>query len=377
MAPILLEITARLAPLPRKAAMPILSVNRYHASHPDQRRDYAQYLAQRMRPMMLALMLVACFAYVAATAASTLVAASTLPLLLRLAPALPLLLVAAAATRVRRSLPLSLLVLSCVLLLEIGINLNGLGHVRGQPWVLPGLLLPVASSVVLLGLWDFIVAMALCAFGPLSMLVLGASDGVQIFQYIVYMAITIALSTVLRAFMARTLFEQFRLERQLREQANTDGLTGLLLRNRFLELARHTLGDVHRQRKSACMLFLDADHFKQLNDDHGHAAGDAALIALADTLRSQMREGDLIGRIGGEEFAMLLPGIELHQASRRAEQLRLAVHAVRRPDGPLTVSIGVAECLNVDDDVEALLARADLAMRRAKFEGRDRAVNAD
>jgi len=101
------------------------------------------------------------------------------------------------------------------------------------------------------------------------------------------------------------------------------------------------------------------------------------LIALADTLRSQMREGDLIGRIGGEEFAMLLPGIELHQASRRAEQLRLAVHAVRRPDGPLTVSIGVAECLNVDDDVEALLARADLAMRRAKFEGRDRAVNAD
>jgi diguanylate cyclase len=352
------------------------SISPHHNGDPDQRREYTQYLAQRMRPMIQALMLVACLAYVAATAASTLVAASSLPLLLRLTPALPLLLVAAAATRVQRPLPLSLLTLSCVLMLEIGIILNGMGHVRGQPWVLPGLLLPVASSVIWLGMWDFIVAMALCAFGPLSMLGLGAADGVQIFQYIVYMAIAISLSTVLRAFMARTLFEQFRLERQLREQANTDGLTGLLLRNRFLELARLALGDVHRLQKPACMLFLDADHFKQLNDDHGHAAGDAALIALAATLRSQMRESDLIGRIGGEEFAMLLPGLDLHQASKRAEQLRLAVHAVQRPDGPLTVSIGVAECLNADEDIEALLARADQAMRRAKFDGRDRAVNA-
>jgi diguanylate cyclase (GGDEF)-like protein len=176
--------------------------------------------------------------------------------------------------------------------------------------------------------------------------------------------------------MARTLFEQFRLERQLREQANTDGLTGLLLRNRFLELARLVLRDAHRQQKPACGLFLDADHFKQLNDDHGHAAGDAALIALAAILRAQMRESDLIGRIGGEEFALLLPGLDMRQASSRAEQLRLAVHAVQRPDGPLTVSIGIAECLHVNEDIEALLARADQAMRRAKIEGRDRAVSA-
>ncbi|MBB6188151.1 GGDEF domain-containing protein [Rhodanobacter sp. MP7CTX1] len=356
--------------------MHALSISPQHSCEPDQRREYTQYLAQRMRPMIQALMLVACLAYVAATAASTLVAASSLPLLLRLTPALPLLLVATAATRVRRPLSLSLLALSCVLLLEIGINLNGMGHVRGQPWVLPGLLLPVASSVIWLGLWDFTVAMALCAFGPLSMLVLGAADGVQIVQYAVYMAIAISLSAVLRAFMARTLFEQFRLERQLREQANTDGLTGLLLRNRFLELARLALGEAHRQQKPASTLFLDADHFKQLNDDHGHAAGDAALIALAATLRAQMRKSDLIGRIGGEEFAMLLPGLDLHQASRRAEQLRLAVHAVQRPDGPLTVSIGVAECLHAAENIEALLARADQAMRRAKFDGRDRAVNA-
>jgi len=187
------------------------------------------------------------------------------------------------------------------------------------------------------------------------------------------MTIAIALSTVLRAFMARTLFEQFRLERQLREQANTDGLTGLLLRNRFLELARSALAGLHRQQQPACMLFLDADHFKQLNDQYGHAAGDAALVALAATMRRQMRQGDLIGRIGGEEFAMLLPGNNLEQARQRAEQLRQSIHQIQRPDGPLTTSIGITECPpRCSDDIEALLARADQAMRQAKNAGRDR-----
>ena len=348
-------------------------MNQPHTGNPDQRREYTRYLAQRMGPMIHALMLVAVFAYVVTTGASAIAAASSVPLLLRLAPALPMLLVAAVTSRVQRPLSLSLLALSCVLLLEIGINLNGIGRLQGLPWVLPGcLLVPVASSVVWSARWDFIAAMALCALGPLPMLLFGDIDGTRIFQYIVYMTIAVSLSIVLRAFMTRTLFEQFQLERQLREQANTDGLTGLLLRNHFLKLARLALGDVHRQQKQACMLYLDADHFKQLNDDHGHAAGDAALVALAAVMRAQMRETDLIGRIGGEEFAMLLPGLDLRQAGSKAEQLRLAARAVQRPDGPLTVSIGIAECRRADEDIEALLARADQAMRQAKSDGRDR-----
>jgi len=356
--------------------MHALSSNRQRADNPDQRREHTRYLAQQMGPMIHALMLLAVLAYVTATVAGSLVHASTLPLSLRLTPLLPLLLVTAATRRARQPRLLSLLALLCVLLLEIGINLNGIGRAPGQPWVMPGLLLPVASSVIWLETWDFIIAMALCAFGPLPMLLLGTSNGMHLVQYLVYMVIAIALSAVLRAFMARTLFEQFRLERQLREQANTDGLTGLLLRNRFLELARIALHDICREHKPVCMLFLDADHFKQLNDDHGHAAGDAALIALAATLRAQMRPTDLIGRIGGEEFALLLPGLDLHQSSIRAEQLRLAVRAVRRPDGPLTVSIGIAECTRADENIEDLLARADQAMRHAKRSGRDRAVSA-
>jgi diguanylate cyclase (GGDEF)-like protein len=356
--------------------MHALFESRQPADDTDQRREYAHYLARQMGPMIHALMLMAALAYAVAIAASALVRVSPLPLLLRLAPLPLLLLVAMLARQVQRPQLLSLLALLCVLLLEIGINLHGIGHVPGQPWIMPGLLLPVASSMLWLGRWDFAVAMTLCAFGPLPMLMLGNADGVQIFQYFVYMAIAISLSTVLRAFMARTLFAQFRLERQLREQANTDGLTGLLLRNRFLELARLALSDIHRQQKPACMLFLDADHFKQLNDDYGHAAGDAALIALAAAIRGQMRPNDLIGRIGGEEFAILLPGVDLEQANLRAEQLRLAVRAILRPDGLLTVSIGVAEDGRVGDDIESLLARADQAMRQAKRNGRDQIINA-
>jgi diguanylate cyclase (GGDEF)-like protein len=354
----------------------LFSEHRQHARNIDQRREYSRYLARQMGPMIQALMLMATLAYGVAVIASTLVRSSPLPLLLRLAPVLPLLLVTVAARRVRRPRLLSLLALLCVLLLEIGINLNSACRLPGQPWVIPGLLLPVASSVIWLGRWDFVIAMALCALGPLPMLLLGTADSVQIFQYLVYMTIAISLSTVLRAFMARTLFEQFRLERQLRSQANTDGLTGLLLRNRFLELARLALRDLRRQQKPACVLYLDADHFKQLNDGHGHAAGDAALIALATVLRAQTRSDDLIGRIGGEEFALLLPGIDRSHADQRGENLRLAVRAILRPDGPLTVSIGIAECRDADETIETLLARADQAMRQAKRDGRDRIVSA-
>ena len=346
------------------------------ADDPDQRREYSRYLALRMGPMIHALMLVGALAYLLAVVASTLVRHSPLPLWLRLSPLVPLLLVTSWTRHVRQPRLLSVLTLLCVLLLEIGINLNGFGDMRGQSVVLPGLLLPVASSVIWLARWDFIAAMLLCALGPLPMLLFGRIDSAQTFQYLVYMTIAIALSTVLRAFMARTLFEQFRLERQLREQANTDGLTGLLLRNRFLELARLALGDIRRRQQPVCVLYLDADHFKPLNDNHGHAAGDAALVALAAVMRRQMRQGDLIGRIGGEEFAMLLPGLDLQQAAARAEQLRLAMHAVQRPDGPLTVSIGVAERNHADEAIETLLVRADQAMRQAKRDGRDRVVSA-
>ena len=340
------------------------------------RRDYAGYLAQRMGPMIHALMAVALCAYLLAVVVRGLLGASPNELLWQLIPAPPMLLVVIAARQCREPLTLRMLALLCVVLLQIGINLTGFGSATGVRQPLPGLLLPVASSVIWFGRWDFLIAMALCALGPLPML-LHLGDGERTLQYSVYMAISVSLATVLRAFMARTLLEQFKLERLLRERAETDGLTGVLLRNRFLDLGRIALHETQQLRQPMAMLFLDADHFKRINDEHGHAAGDAALVALASRLRTQARRHDLIGRIGGEEFAMLLPGVDLGQALLRAEQLRLAVAASHHPGGHLSASIGVAVCMpGCCDSVESLLARADLAMRQAKRDGRDRVVPA-
>ena len=141
--------------------------HRQRTSDLDQRREYSHYLARQMGPMIHALMLMATLAYGVAVIASMLIRSSPVPLLLRLTLLLPLLLVAMAARHVWRPRVLSGLALLCVLLLEIGINLNSIGRLPGQPWVMPGLLLPVASSVIWLGRWDFAIAMALCALGPL------------------------------------------------------------------------------------------------------------------------------------------------------------------------------------------------------------------
>ena len=339
----------------------------------DRRREYTVYLAQCMRPAIHALTLVAVFGYAAASVISALALASAVPLWLRLTPTLPLLLVAAATSRMRSPRTLSLLMLTVVLTLEIGSNLNALGRVQGLPWAMPAaLLVPAGTATIWLARWDFIAAMVLCAIGPLPMLLYDRAHHGQVLPYLVYMGIAIALACVLRAFMTRMLIAQFRLQQRLREQAHTDGLTGLLARNRFLQLAHAALEDASGKRWPAGLMYVDADHFKRLNDNHGHAAGDAALVALADALRGRMRQGDLIGRIGGEEFALLLPGLDLQQTCQRAEQLRLAMHAIQRPDGPLTVSIGVAASAGVGGDIEALLARADKALRQAKRDGRDR-----
>lgn len=344
---------------------------------PQLEHAYTQYVARHMRPVLHALMLVATLGYVAATVSNALAAESTVPSWLRLAPVLPLLLLASATAHHTNPVVLSLLALACATLLELGISFNGIGREHALAWVLPGyLLVPVASAIVWPTRWSFLAGMGLSGIAPIPLLCLGNIDGKQALPSLVYMAIAIAVASVLRAFVGRMLLSQFQMERQLREQAGTDDLTGLLLRNRFAELASHALEQARRDDCPASMLFLDVDHFKQINDAHGHADGDRVLTALADQLRRHMRSNDLIGRLGGEEFAMLLPGVDLARATERAERLRVAVHRIQRPDGPLTVSIGVVECLQINCDIDSLLARSDQAMRQAKKQGRDQTVTA-
>ncbi|QSA96582.1 diguanylate cyclase [Methylococcus sp. EFPC2] len=168
-----------------------------------------------------------------------------------------------------------------------------------------------------------------------------------------------------------------RLEAELVAQATTDGLTGLANRRHFLTRLEAELARLRRQPEQvASLLMLDLDHFKQVNDTHGHEGGDAVLKHFAAVLSRDLRESDIAGRLGGEEFVVLLTGTGPEDAMTRAERLRGLVQAspVRFADGhiPFTVSIGVTGIAQSDAGVSAILRRADQALYRAKLSGRNR-----
>jgi diguanylate cyclase (GGDEF)-like protein len=164
-----------------------------------------------------------------------------------------------------------------------------------------------------------------------------------------------------------------RLQEELRDAANSDPLTGLPNRRRLDELAAPLLRD---REQPIAALMVDADHFKAINDRLGHAAGDEALCWLGSHLRVHARATDVIARLGGEEFVLLLPGTDVHAATQLAHRLREAVcEAPLYLAGEtikLTVSIGVAEGRASSEPLHELLSRADEALYRAKAAGRDR-----
>jgi len=182
----------------------------------------------------------------------------------------------------------------------------------------------------------------------------------------------------------RDVTQRKNLERELQRLARTDQLTGLSNRRALLELGE-SLFLASRQRNSPlALLMLDLDHFKSINDRFGHLEGDRALVALAQVLRSELRASDVVGRLGGEEFAMILPDTQPEEAAQVAErivqQLRRTVLWVREGDSAppraLTASIGLANRSAADEHPQQLLERADRALYQAKQAGRDRWVQA-
>ena len=161
----------------------------------------------------------------------------------------------------------------------------------------------------------------------------------------------------------------------LSAEARHDALTGALSRRYFLDLLRHEIDRAHLGNQPLCMAIADLDHFKQINDRFGHAAGDRALEHFVDTCRAELRGADAIGRLGGEEFGLLLPATDLAGGREVVERLRLRLKAVPSAKLPasvtLSVSIGITE-LSVDDLPERIMSRADTALYAAKTGGRDR-----
>lgn len=164
-------------------------------------------------------------------------------------------------------------------------------------------------------------------------------------------------------------------EEELSRLATTDDLTGLTNRRQFLELCNEEMLRARRYQQPLAFLELDLDFFKRINDAYGHATGDAVLKALAGVGRSCLRDVDHFGRLGGEEFGILLPSTDLAGALLLAERLVAAVAACEVPAGELvlrfTASIGVAALVADDPGFEAIYARADQALYDAKAGGRN------
>ena len=169
-----------------------------------------------------------------------------------------------------------------------------------------------------------------------------------------------------------------RLLNALNHAANHDALTQTLSRSAFERRGEAALERARTQGGGLAVLMVDLDHFKAINDRHGHAAGDTVLVAFAERARGLLREGDLLGRFGGEEFAILVPGVGEREALRLAEQLlRVSAQPFALEDGRrlgITISIGLAMQPPLADgaSLETLLKRADRALYQAKFNGRNR-----
>jgi diguanylate cyclase (GGDEF)-like protein len=194
----------------------------------------------------------------------------------------------------------------------------------------------------------------------------------------VLIAITCVISPglLILALPPVVLLQRSLMHQQLQAAARTDAKTGLLNAGAWQREAETELSRAERTHEPLAVFLIDIDHFKKVNDTYGHLVGDQVLISVASTLRNQLRDYDVVGRFGGEEFVVLLPGADTVEACRVAERLRSRVRrlAVAAEEGTVTVtiSVGVSLYRTHGQDLIELLASSDLALYRAKESGRDR-----
>lgn len=184
-----------------------------------------------------------------------------------------------------------------------------------------------------------------------------------------------AAARIRRHLQARQkLAELRRISDELARQTLTDHLTGLGNRRHFFAALEAEMARLNRNAEPFSLLMLDLDHFKSINDNFGHQVGDLVLKSLAETLLASLRKSDTVCRLGGEEFAVIMPGAETADARRVAERIRRKVasgHPQDCPQAKVTISIGIRSLAH-PEDLKTIIADADQALYRAKFLGRNR-----
>lgn len=175
----------------------------------------------------------------------------------------------------------------------------------------------------------------------------------------------------------RNISDLKKVEEELRQRSNTDAMTGWYNRAYFLQAGAVIVSRALRQRSRLALLMFDIDHFKSINDQFGHATGDCVIETLCGQIGARLRAIDIAGRLGGEEFAILLDGASLGDARNIAESLRESIASVeftspQQQPFQVTASFGVTMIDDHNDCIESLLSRADAALYQAKANGRNR-----
>lgn len=178
---------------------------------------------------------------------------------------------------------------------------------------------------------------------------------------------------MLLAALSLVLMATDRVRAEFEHLASHDSLTNARSRRNLTEVCQQELERCNRHGRAMSILLIDIDHFKRINDQYGHQAGDQVLVQFVSAVQTLLRRADVIGRLGGEEFVVVLPETPTEVARVVAERIRDTVRTLHTP-GTFTVSIGVTTNLPSNDTVDALMARADRAMYRAKEQGRDQVV---
>ena len=264
--------------------------------------------------------------------------------------------------------------------------------------VTPNYVIRLACFTALMALLFAVHAWLILRQGPLTFakaltgLVLLAMAGIQLMRLVtspmippqsgitdpsIYQVIYItsfAFATLLLS-IGLVLMATDRLRAELEHLATHDSLTNALTRRHMDDACRMEMERSRRNGRSTALLMMDLDHFKAINDTHGHQAGDQVLINFVIKVNALLRPADQLGRFGGEEFVLLLPETSQEDALQVAERIR-AICAESAQGAACTVSIGVASTLNERDSQDALMARADAAMYRAKDNGRNRVEGA-
>jgi diguanylate cyclase (GGDEF)-like protein len=298
------------------------------------------------------------------------------------------------AARIIDSKPASLvLVVLGPAVVALAGSVPGLNNIAGSLSLIAGAIYSIATATTLwpgkerlAARWPLIVLSAVHAsalfIGTYSTLIGSTSQDIvpsltSVFGFIYFESIIFALGT--SVFILALVKE--RNEAVGMTAGRTDSLTGIANRTAFLESAGRVLHRSRRDRAPVSVIMFDLDRFKTINDRYGHAVGDAVIRKFCEVTAAAMRPNDVFGRIGGEEFAVVLPGSSIEAACARAERIRAAFaegcRFVRNHQINATVCGGVSVSVNAEQTLEALLEYSDVALYGAKTEGRNRIKRAD